>query len=74
MGVMRIMGRPGDTKLIWDAAVEDEVAAAKKTFDDLTKKGFLAYKVAAGGKAGDRTKTFDPAAEKIILVPPMAGG
>jgi fructose-1,6-bisphosphatase/inositol monophosphatase family enzyme len=68
------MGRPGDTKLVWDAAIAAEVEAAKKTFDDLTKKGFKAYKVAAGGKAGDPTKTFDAAAEKIILVPPMAGG
>jgi hypothetical protein len=74
MGALAVMGRAGDTKVIWDASNPDEVAAAKKTFDDLRAKGFLAYRVKAMGAKGDQIFTFDPEAEKIILAPPLRGG
>lgn len=68
------MGKEGDTKVIWSAENEDEVAQAKKTFTDLLKKGFLAFSVKKDGDKGEQVKEFDPAAEKLILVPRMAGG
>lgn len=75
MGTMAIMGGHGDTKLIWSADSADEVANAKRTFDDLKKMGYLAYSVSqADGGKGIEMKTFDANAEKVILAPRMAGG
>ena len=75
MGELRIMDRKkGDTKTVWDKNDEDQVAAAKKQFDDLTKKGYLAYTVRRDGKPGRKMNTFDPDAEAVILAPPVVGG
>lgn len=75
MGEMRTMGGKGDTKISWDAASPDEVANARRSFDDLVGKRYAAWSVK--GKNGDKDKriyAFDPDAERIILVPPMQGG
>ena len=74
MGELRELGKQGDTKLIWDPDNEDEVCAARDTFDSLKKKGFLAYKVKKTGKQGKIITKFDRAAEKIIMAPQMRGG
>lgn len=71
---MRVIDGTGDTKIIWDSDNREEVKAARNTFDDLRKKGFAAFSVKDDGKKNKRIFTFDPNAEKIILVPPMAGG
>lgn len=73
-GQMRIMGRAGDTRIIWDPGNGDEVANAKRTFDELRKKKFLAFKVGEGGRKGEQIDEFDPSAEKLIIAPPMGGG
>ena len=74
-GTLRIMGKPGDTKQIWNRDNAVEVEAARRTFDDLVgKRGYFAYKVRPGGDKGEQIKTFDPSAEAVILVPPMKGG
>lgn len=73
--VMRIMDpKEGDLKIVWDSDNTDEVAQAKKTFDELRKKGMAAFRV---NKKGEKTKTlseFDPDAEAMVLAPPIAGG
>lgn len=74
IGEMRVVDGTGDTKIIWDADNKDEVAAAKETFDRLTKKGHKAYMVKKDGEQGKIITEFDPAAEKIILAPRMVGG
>jgi len=75
MGEMAVMDpRAGDLKVIWDPENDDEVAAARAQFATLTKKGFMAYSVGAGGRKGTLIRAFDPAAEKIILSPPLVGG
>jgi len=74
-GLIEQMGRNGDTKSIWDRNNPDEVAAARKTYDDLTKKGYRAYHVTGeDGDQGDPMDSFDPNCERMILVPPMRGG
>ena len=73
-GIMRIMGVQGDTKLIWDKDNQDEVKAARKMFDDLMAKHFTAFAVDKKGLQGDKITEFDVNAEKIIMVPRMAGG
>ncbi len=75
MGEMAVMGRQGDLKVIWDRTKPDEVAAARKTFDEMRAKGYLAYAVKGKDGARDEQLTrFDPEAERIILAAPMRGG
>lgn len=70
-----IMGRDGDTKLIWDRRNPDEVDNARRTFTDLRAKGYLAFSVKGEqGEKGSQLATFDPEAERMIMVPPMRGG
>ena len=73
-GEMSILGREGDTKLIWSSDNADEVEHARKTFEELTKKGFSAFNVKKLGGQGERITKFDPEAEKMILVPQFRGG
>ena len=74
MGQLRELGPKGDAKFVWDPDKEDEVKAAKHTFDKLRKKGYFAYQVKKGGGKGKAITEFDPAAEKIIMALPMKGG
>jgi hypothetical protein len=73
-GELAVLNGEGDFKTIWDSEKPEEVEAAKKTFDDLKKKGYAAYRVKKNGEKGEVIKEFDPGAEKIILAPLMAGG
>ena len=71
---MSIMGKEGDTKVIWNPENEDEVEAAEAQFDALIAKGFSAFSVGKRGKKDERIEEFDPEAGKIILVPQIRGG
>jgi hypothetical protein len=80
-GTMHTLGRGGDVRVMWDSNVTAEVEAARAQFETLTKprsqggQGYLAYR--AQGRAGDRgeqIRSFDPEAERIILVAPSVGG
>jgi hypothetical protein len=74
-GLMHELNKTGDTRVMWDRANSDEVAAARAQFEALTKKGFIAYR--AEGKEGTRgevIRKFDPEAERIILVRQLVGG
>lgn len=75
MPELAVMGAKGDTKIIWDVANEDEVANARRTFADLRKKGYLAFRVNDDDASkGEQINRFDEEAEKMILAPPMQGG
>lgn len=70
-----VMGEPGDTKHIWDRTKPDEVDAAKTLYKGLTKKGYRAFRVVGkDGDKGEQMTDFDPEAERMIMVGPMAGG
>jgi hypothetical protein len=73
-GVLEIMDHTGDTKLEWSHSVKVEVDAARASFDLHKKKGYLAYKMLPGGGRGEVITEFDPAAERIIMAPPVQGG
>ena len=75
LGEMAIMGKEGDTKIIWDKSKRVEVDNARANFDRLIKEGYTAFSVA--GDKGDKDKqirTFDPDAERLIFVPPVQAG
>ena len=65
----------GDVRKMWDRNNPDEVADARRSFEDLKSKGYVAF--LAEGKKGDQGKRldrFDPDAERIILVKQNVGG
>lgn len=74
MGELRVMGREGDTRMTWDRGNADEVESVRAMFNDLRRRGHLAYSVEEGGGRGEVVREFDPNAQKVILAPPMAGG
>ena len=74
MSEMRVIDVTGDSKIIWDHTNQDEVDAARETFNRLRKKGHTAYAVKEHGGRGEIITEFDPEAEKIILAPRMVGG
>lgn len=73
-GTMSMMDQSGDTKATWDSEKPDEVANARRTFDELKAKGYSAFRVNKKGDQGEEMKTFDPNAEAVIMVPRMVGG
>jgi len=75
MGELRVLGKEGDTKVIWDPKNDDEVEAAEAQFNSLTKKGFSAFEVGVSGrKTSRRVDEFNPDMGKVIMVPKAAGG
>lgn len=73
MGELRTLSRKGDMKISWNSENEAEIAAARETFEKRKKDGWSAFREKLGSK-GERINTFDPDAERIILVPPISGG
>jgi hypothetical protein len=74
MSELCIMDASGDLKKIWDPTKPDEVADARRSFDEMQKKGYAAYKVDDKGDRGEVIREFDPGAGKIIMAPQMRGG
>ena len=75
MGEMAIMDKTGDSKLIWDPAIPEEVEAARNTFEKLkSKKSYMAYSVNDDGEKGDVLHSFDPSIAKMIMAPAMVAG
>lgn len=78
---MTVMDQSGDTKIVWDPNVPEEVEQARRTFNELTKraseggKGYQAFSVnPEDATKGEMIREFDPNAAKVILSPPMVGG
>lgn len=73
-GVMKVMDQTGHTEVSWNADNAAEVEVARTAFDELTKKGYQAFKVTDRGGQGERMRSFDASAEKILMVPQLKGG
>lgn len=73
MSELRVLGIGGDVKISWNRSNIEEVNTARETFEKKINQGWSAFKDKFGSK-GDKTKIFDPDAERIILVPPISGG
>ena len=75
MGIMHTLDKTGDVRTSWDPNKGEEVDQARRQFEALTKKGYAAFRVAGlDWKKGEQVRTFDPKAERIILIPQVAGG
>ena len=81
MGLLRLMSRRGDDRVMWDTRqVElgdpEAVAAvreAERIFRDQQARGATAYKLEPG-HAPVRIDQFDPQTEHIVVVPRVIGG
>jgi hypothetical protein len=81
MGMLRVMSRRGDDRVIWDpgkveANDPEAVAAireAERIFHEERSRGATAFKVEPG-KPVERIEQFDRTAEQIVIVPRVVGG
>lgn len=64
----------GDTRIEWDPAKPDEVALARRAFQDAKDKKMLIYRTRADGTQGELLRDFDPNAERIVCAPQTVGG
>jgi len=72
---LAITDETGDTKIMWSKDNADEVENARRTFNDMKKKGYQAFQVQGKkGDPGEQMKDFDEDAERIIFIKPQAGG
>ena len=76
MGTMRILDPTGDTAIEWKVDDPASVAEADALFARLTAERKLAFARAAGAPAAEAEliRRFDPTAEEIVWVRPVAGG
>ena len=81
MGMLRVMSRRGDDRVVWDLEQAelgelDAVAAveeAERIFAAERERGATAFKVEAG-KSPVRIDVFDKTSEQIVMVPRVVGG
>jgi len=73
-GRCAVLDATGHTELTWDTRDQASVDAARKKFDDLLGRRYLAFKVNDDGTKGEQIRAFDPEIEDMILIPPMQGG
>ncbi len=74
MHELRTIGKLGDVKISWNKENEDEVKTAREMFEKKIKEGWSAFGEMRLGTKGSQIRTFDPAAQRIVLVPPVCGG
>lgn len=74
VGLLQVLDHTGDSRQTWNPESQIEVDAAKKTFEKLKKRGYLAYTVEEDGSRGEVIRDFDPTAGKIIMAPQLVGG
>lgn len=64
----------GDSTIGWNPRNQDEVEVARRAFDRLKGKGYLAYSVNKAGEKDTVIREFDPEARRIIMSKPSVGG
>ena len=74
IGVLCLLNESGDTRVQWNRNNQGEVNAAKAEFNRLKAAGHLAYLVDSSGRKREVVDTFDPTAERLVLIPPSVGG
>ena len=60
-------------ELSWSTQSREEVAVARKRFEEYTRQGWLAFTVGSDNRK-HQIYEFDPVIEKIFLVPLAPGG
>jgi hypothetical protein len=66
--------REGDVKYEWDPNNSVEVDQARQHFNTMLAQRYAAFSMTRKGEKDERIHAFDPEAERILFVPPIAGG
>lgn len=77
MGKLRVLDSSGDTVVDWAAEDTDSVKEVEAMFRRLvftTRRMAFARPAGAPAEAAEQVRTFDPAAEEILVVRPIQGG
>ena len=81
MGMLRVMSRRGDDRIMWDfnkaeahdAEAMAAIREAERIFNEERARGATAFRVEPG-KPVERIDKFDRTAEQIVVVPRVVGG
>jgi hypothetical protein len=81
MGILRILSKSGDNRLLWkeenelvgDAEAIAAIREAERIFAQEQSKGSTAFRVDPD-KPIERIERFDPQARQIIMIPRVVGG
>ncbi len=75
---MEVLDVTGHTTRKWDEANETEMKTVQRIFDDLTRKGYRAFTVNKDAVTNETLSeprhSFDPEAEKLLLIPAIQAG
>jgi hypothetical protein len=74
MGVLRILGPSGDTRVAWEISDVDSVEDVRRRFDEIVSEGYLVFELDPQTKDGTQVKTFDPQTSELRAFRPLAGG
>lgn len=75
MGTMNILSMEGDESVTWDKDDPESVEKARRKFlEFLGERKGMAIRMNKDGEKGDKMTDFDPEAERVILMPLIAGG
>lgn len=72
---MAVMGKEGDTKIVWSHDNTHEVENARRSFTYFQEQGFTAFRIEGDdGGQGAQMHDFDPTAEMVVFIPGMQAG
>ena len=74
MGMLRILGPSGDTRVAWNPTDVDDVATVRERFDEIIREGYLVFELDPQTKEGRQVRTFDPDVRELRAFRPLAGG
>lgn len=68
-----VLNTQGDSRVFWDTADAPSIAQAMAEFDRLVGLGYRGVKMDTP-ESGQMIDKFDPAAERLTMVPPIHAG
>ena len=74
MGVLRILGPSGDTRVTWDPSDLETTEDVRRRFDEIVREGYLVFELDPQTKEGQQIRTFDAEARELRAFRPLAGG
>lgn len=74
MGVLRILGPSGDTRVAWDPTAPEEISEVRRRFDEIVREGYLVFELDEETKEGRQIRSFDPRSRELRAFRPLAGG
>jgi len=74
VGVLRILGPNGDTRVDWNPGAPGEVEDVRRRFDEIIREGYLVFELDEHTREGRQVRTFDPQSRQLRAFRPLAGG